>query len=150
MVHTDPLGAKIAALSAWIDAFNADRDPEAQLWGRIAKIQEEAGETIAALIGLTGGNPRKGVTHTADDVVKELLDCAVTALGAAEHLVGNDGSCLDRLGAHVDRLVNRAGISAGQPTSNTALAWDIASPADGLVRDDYTDYSVPVGLPVSE
>lgn len=44
------------------------------------KVQEEAGELAAALIGATGQNPRKGVTHTLDDVAYEAIDVAVTAL----------------------------------------------------------------------
>ncbi|HWR85627.1 MAG TPA: MazG-like family protein, partial [Rhodoglobus sp.] len=81
----------LVALSRWIDAGNAHRDPEAQLWGRVAKIAEEHGEAVAALIGMTGQNPRKGVTHGADQVIDELLDVAITALGAVEHLTGHRG-----------------------------------------------------------
>lgn len=109
-VITGETGEQLAALSRWIDASNLHRDPEAVTWGRIAKIQEEAGETVAAFIGATGQNPRKGLTHSTDDVVKELLDCAVTALGAVEHLVGNDGSSMHRLAEFVDRLIVRAGL----------------------------------------
>ena len=49
--------AKLVALSKWIDAANAHRDPEAVLWGRVSKIGEEFGEVIEALIGATGQNP---------------------------------------------------------------------------------------------
>lgn len=77
--------AALVALSRWIDGGNAHRDPEAVTWGRLAKITEEAGEVIEAYIGMTGQNPRKGVTHARGDVVAELLDIAATALGAVEH-----------------------------------------------------------------
>lgn len=128
-------GERLAALSQWIDGSNVHRDPEAVTWGRLGKLQEEMGETadellllavrhwglnsaagrlIAAFIGATGQNPRKGVTHTTDDVVKELLDCAVTALGAVEHLVGNDGSSMNRLAEFVERLIVRAGLDQRQ------------------------------------
>ncbi len=127
------VGLQLAALSDWIDGSNLHRDPEAITWGRLAKLQEEAGEAadellllavrklgldsaagrvVSAFIGATGQNPRKGVTHTTDDVVKELLDVAVTALGAVEHLVGNDGSSMDRLAEFVGRLVVRAGLAS--------------------------------------
>ena len=106
------LGAQLAELSRWIDEANSHRNPEAQLWGRVAKVSEETGEAIAALVGATGQNPRKGFTHTTVDVVKELLDVAVTALAAVEHLVNNDGSCVSLLESHVDGLMKRAGLAA--------------------------------------
>ncbi|WP_434741254.1 MazG-like family protein [Micromonospora sp. SH-82] len=49
---------------------------------QILKIVEEAGEVAAAWIGTVGQNPRKGVTHTVDDVAAELADVAFTALVA--------------------------------------------------------------------
>jgi NTP pyrophosphatase (non-canonical NTP hydrolase) len=109
------MGQQLAALSIWVDTSgpNWARDPEARLWGRVAKVAEEAGEAIAALIGATGQNPRKGVTHTLDDVRGELLDVAVTALAAIEHLSGNDGTSIEALAVKLDRLIERAGISTG-------------------------------------
>jgi hypothetical protein len=103
---------QVAALSEWIDKGNAHRDPEAILWGRVAKLTEEAGEAVAALIGMTGQNPRKGVTHTVDDVVAELLDVAITALGAVEHLTGNQGHALPALCAKADAVHSRAVVAA--------------------------------------
>jgi NTP pyrophosphatase (non-canonical NTP hydrolase) len=81
----------LGKMSGWIDNFNEDRldgapDSETITWGRLAKIIEEAGEVVEAYIGATGQNPRKGVTKTMDDVAEELLDVAVTALGAYAHL----------------------------------------------------------------
>jgi len=99
---------QLAGLSSWIDESNTHRDPEAVLWGRVAKLTEESGEAIAALIGLTGQNPRKGVTHTAEDVVAELLDVAITALGAVEHMTGNVGLALPELCAKVAAVHTRA------------------------------------------
>ena len=106
----DQANAALAALSDWIDAGNAHRDPEAILWGRIAKIGEEHGEVIQALIGMTGQNPRKGVTHTQHDVIEELLDVAVTALGAIEHLT-QSGEALDYLADKIVRVAKRAGVA---------------------------------------
>lgn len=102
--------AALVALSEWIDAGNAGRDPEAITWGRIAKITEEAGEVIAAYIGATGQNPRKGVTHSIDDVVAELLDVAVTALGAVEHITGHQGHARSLLDRKIVRVAERAGV----------------------------------------
>lgn len=99
---------RLVALSEWIDAGNAHRDPEAVSWGRIAKLTEEAGEVISAFIGATGQNPRKGVTNSMDEVLDELLDVAVTALGAYEHLDGHQGRSLDALERKVAAVADRA------------------------------------------
>lgn len=107
---TDPLSRGIAELSAWIDRGNAHRDPEAATWARLAKITEEAGEVVAAHIGATGQNPRKGVTHGREDVEAELLDVAVTALAALEHLRGHDGRCIALLEQKVAATLRRAGL----------------------------------------
>lgn len=103
---------QIAALSTWIDTdpANVVRDREAATWGRIAKVSEECGEVVAAFIGVTGQNPRKGVHGSGLDVVEELLDVAVTALAAVEHFHHNDGSSMDLLAAKVQQVVNRAGL----------------------------------------
>jgi hypothetical protein len=98
----------LAKLSQWIDDANKHRDSEAITWGRLAKVSEEAGEVIAAWIGVTSQNPRKGVTHTRDDVLKELLDTAVTALAAYEHMTGNHGESIQALFSHILFLHKRA------------------------------------------
>lgn len=79
----------LVSLSEWIDVAQGDRDAEAVTWGRVSKVAEECGEVIAAYIGATGQNPRKGRTHSVGDVQDELLDVAVTALAAIAHLYGN-------------------------------------------------------------
>ncbi|MEU6771546.1 MazG-like family protein [Streptomyces sp. NPDC046759] len=53
---------------------------------RILKLSEEVGEVAEAVIGATGQNPRKGVTHTWEDVQGELCDVAITALVALRTL----------------------------------------------------------------
>ena len=102
------LSPGIAALSRWIDDGNQHRDPEAATWARLAKITEEAGEVVAAHIGATGQNPRKGVTHSTADVEAELLDVAITALAALEHLRGHDERSLDLLGDKLEATLRRA------------------------------------------
>ncbi len=111
-VGTDSTADALVALSRWIDAGNAHRDPEAVTWGRLAKIAEEAGEVIAAYIGATGQNPRKGITGTHLEVIEELLDVAVTALAAIEHLNGHDGRALRLLDNKILRVANRAGVAS--------------------------------------
>jgi NTP pyrophosphatase (non-canonical NTP hydrolase) len=103
------------AVSRWIDQMpgNQARDNEAQTWGRVAKIAEESGEVVAALIGALGHNPRKGQTGSLHDVERELLDVAMTALCAVAHLHGNDPEHADLmqfLADHVEKVAARAGI----------------------------------------
>ncbi len=105
--------ARLVALSEWIDAASDNRNSGlAQTWARVAKVAEESGEAIAALIGATGQNPRKGFTHSLADVEKELLDVAVTALCAVEYLRGNDGSSEQSLRDHLRNLTERAGLES--------------------------------------
>ena len=100
----------VAALSSWIDRGNVTRHPEAETWARLAKITEEAGEVVAAYIGATGQNPRKGVTHTISDVEEELLDVALTALAALEHLRGHDARSGTMLADKLSKTLERAGL----------------------------------------
>jgi hypothetical protein len=103
------VSADIAAISGWIDGSYPDGlDPEALIWRRVTKVCEESGEVIDALGGWLGENPRKGVTHTRDDLIGELLDVAVAALGAVEHLTGNDGVSAHLLNAHAKYVLARA------------------------------------------
>ena len=91
---TDATPALLAYLSRWLDESQGDRDAEAVLWGRVAKVSEEAGEAIATLIGATGQDPRPGNIHSYDDVIEEFLDVAITAMTAAER-----GLFPDKVGA---------------------------------------------------
>ncbi|MFG1609495.1 MazG-like family protein [Actinoplanes sp. NPDC049265] len=76
------------------------------------KVQEEAGEMAQAVIGVLGQNPRKGVTHTWDDVIAEAIDVAVTALVFAQTVIGDDQTALeDRLTFHLNRIQRRAATS---------------------------------------
>jgi hypothetical protein len=106
-VRLREIANSIRDLSVWIDEANAARDPEAVTWGRLSKIGEEFGEVVGAWIGVTGQNPRKGVHGSIEAVKKELLDVAVTALGALEHLNGNDGKSMYALYEHTIYLDER-------------------------------------------
>ena len=108
-VHTPSEDARqLAAISAWVDYGNDHRDPEAITWGRLAKVTEETGEVIEAFIGATGQNPRKGITHGMGDVERELLDVALTALAAVEHLTGNEGKSMGMFSDHVRKVAARS------------------------------------------
>jgi NTP pyrophosphatase (non-canonical NTP hydrolase) len=83
----------------WLDSANGTGQTE--LTCRILKVTEEAGEAAGAWIGLLGQNPRKGVTHTRDDVAAELADVALTALVAIESLGLDARQALDGCAAKV-------------------------------------------------
>lgn len=87
---------KLLAFSRWIDGSyeqHVQNNEELMLHRRLGKITEENGEVSEALSGYLGENPRKGRTHELKDVQKELLDVAVTALGAWSHTTGNQRRC---------------------------------------------------------
>ena len=100
----------LTTLSSWIDSANAARGSEAVTLHRLIKLAEENGEVVTALIGALGSNPRKGVTNGWDKVLDELLDVAVTALGAYEHLDGHRGRALPRLLEKIEAVAIRAGV----------------------------------------
>lgn len=111
---TDDIGTKIAELSEWIDGSYPESliGTELHVRRRVDKLMEESGEVGQAVGGWFGENPRKGVTHTRADVLAELLDVAVTALGAYESLTGNAGSSIPALDAKLNMILERAGLSA--------------------------------------
>ncbi len=111
-----PTSDLIYELSRWIDQSPANqaRDPEALLWGRVAKVSEEAGEAISALVLALGHNPRKPQTGHLHDVERELLDVASAALCAIAHLHERDGNTEDVLALldeHVRQLTARADLT---------------------------------------
>jgi NTP pyrophosphatase (non-canonical NTP hydrolase) len=78
----------VAFLDDWLDMAVADiykDQPLAQHWARVAKVTEECGEVVEAFIGCTGQNPRKGFTHTEDEMLDELADLLLTGLYAIQH-----------------------------------------------------------------
>lgn len=110
----DHIAESLRRVSQLYDDHLADRDPEAATGIRMMKLAEEIGESIGGWLGVSGANPRKGYTHTRDEVKTELLDTAVTALAAWEHLDGNRGAVMDALAAHVRRLDARGGADSGE------------------------------------
>ncbi|MEW2076782.1 MazG-like family protein [Streptomyces sp. NPDC013433] len=72
---------------------------------RLMKVTEEAGEASAAYIGMTGQNPRKGTTHTPDDVADELCDVIIAAAVALHSFTTRPPAVLDaKLHAAARRL----------------------------------------------
>ncbi|WP_230393383.1 MazG-like family protein [Plantactinospora alkalitolerans] len=116
---SDATWGTVRAVRAWLDQVNGTGGSE--LTCRILKVTEEAGEAAGAWIGMTGQNPRKGVTHSLDDVAGELADVALTALVAIESL-GLDARQVLRTRA--DRVQGRL----------AALPAAVDVPADGVPR----------------
>lgn len=87
------------AISRWLDEapVNAARTSLESTLLRAIKVYEEAGELAGEIIGMTGQNPRKGVTSDIDKVIGESLDGALSLIGFVEHLTGNQGRALGLL-----------------------------------------------------
>jgi hypothetical protein len=71
-----------------LDANVADEyksQPLAQDWARISKGIEESGEAISAYIGMTGQNPRKGISDTREHFYEEMADAALTFIYGLQH-----------------------------------------------------------------
>lgn len=100
----------IGRIDTWLDEKVGpayDGHPLAQDWARISKVTEEAGEAISAFIGVTGQNPRKGITHDMDDVLNELADVAMTAILAMQHFTKDTAETRNWLRYRIDRLAAR-------------------------------------------
>jgi hypothetical protein len=85
--------------------------PLAQDWARVAKALEEAGEAIAALIGYTGQNPRKGFTHGKEDLLDELADLALTGIYAIQHFTKDEDTTYRIIEVRMKKHMDRVGIN---------------------------------------
>jgi len=81
---------------------------------RIMKLTEETGEVTQAVTGTLGQNPRKGVTHTWEDVQAELCDVIFTAMVALTTLTPDARETFD---GHLARVAAR---SLGTPRAVAA------------------------------
>ncbi|MET9388964.1 MazG-like family protein [Streptomyces sp. NPDC006624] len=106
--HGPDLWDTVDTLWEWLEAHRpADRPDESSegVLLRVLKLSEEVGEVAEAVIGATGTNPRKGVTHTWDDVRAELCDVVVTALVALRTLTPEAREVFTR---HLERVRERS------------------------------------------
>lgn len=99
----DALWDLVGTLTRWLDT-ESTLPPEQQRLLRILKLSEEAGEVAQAVIGATGQNPRKGHSHTWDDVQRELCDVVLTAMVALRTLTPHARQVLVR---HVAGVADR-------------------------------------------
>src|SRR5687768_112772 len=114
-------------LHDWLDA-SRPADGREGLLLRIIKLSEEVGEVAEAVIGATGQNPRKGTTHTWDDVRSELCDVAITALMVLRTLTPDAREVFT---GHLERVVRRSLDSpppAPSPTPPTASPYGSRPP----------------------
>ncbi|WP_254802003.1 MazG-like family protein [Kitasatospora sp. SUK 42] len=120
-------------LVAWLD----EQSTQEERLLRILKVSEEVGEVGAAVIGATGQNPRKGVTHTWEDVQHELCDVVFAALVALRTLTPDAARVFaerlayveQRSAASRDTLVREAApevapVTAARATPEAAPAPD--------------------------
>jgi hypothetical protein len=105
------LAARIAEFDEWLDgnvsALYAAQ-PAAQHWARVAKVNEEAGEAIQALIAWTGQNPRKAQREEArGELLNELADVAITAVLGMQHFVKDADETLALVRTRFEYLYER-------------------------------------------
>ncbi|MEU9863758.1 MazG-like family protein [Streptomyces sp. NPDC047971] len=100
---TDPWNT-IDRLASWI-ASHHTLPPEQDVLLRVLKLSEEVGEVAEAVIGATGQNPRKGTSHTWQDVEAELCDVIITAMVALRTLTPD---APEVFAGHVRRVAERS------------------------------------------
>lgn len=71
----------VQRLVEWLDAKDNATPDKARLL-RILKLSEEVGEVAQAAMGADSANPRKGRSHTWEDVQHELCDVMLTSMVA--------------------------------------------------------------------
>jgi NTP pyrophosphatase (non-canonical NTP hydrolase) len=94
----------VGRLVEWLDR-SSTQPPETDKLLRLLKLSEEVGEVAQAVIGVTGQNPRKGITHTWDDVHAELCDVIVTAMVVLASLTPDAQAVFSR---HLSRVTDRS------------------------------------------
>jgi len=150
----------IEAVDAWLDGDVAEtyrEQPLAQDWARTAKVAEESGEAreemdawqriiadqmrvseidvpagraIAALIAVTGQNPRKGVHGTREALLKELGDVVCTGLFAIQHFTKDADTTWGIITEALAKAMSR--VPAGSPFP----------PESGMTRQDAIDNGI--------
>ncbi|MFF0225522.1 MazG-like family protein [Streptomyces sp. NPDC004629] len=101
------LWTAVEELWAWLEAHDGQdgHDRSRTVLLRVLKLSEEVGEVAQAVIGATGQNPRKGVSHTWEDVRAELCDVVITALVALRTLTPD---AREKFTRHLTRVTTRS------------------------------------------
>ncbi|MFF8288983.1 MazG-like family protein [Streptomyces sp. NPDC016309] len=108
----------VRRLRAWLDAEAAPSTAADARLLRVIKVSEELGEVAEAVHGALGANPRKGASHTWEDVARELADVIVTAMVALDTISGEGIAVL------TSRFTARAEANAGRAAADGASAGD--------------------------
>jgi NTP pyrophosphatase (non-canonical NTP hydrolase) len=103
-IGMDDAWGTIEEIIKWLDG-GSTLGPEITKLIRIMKLTEEAGEVTQAVIGTLGQNPRKGVTHTWEDVQAELCDVIITAMVALTTLTPD---ARETFNGHLARVGSRS------------------------------------------
>lgn len=145
----EELATAVHRLDAHLDRDVAERyqgQPLAQDWARVAKVVEEAGEAIAELIGMTGQNPRKGITSDEDKLLGELADVALTGIYAMQHFTKDSTRTLDLLLAKAKYHCGRVGIPLADPACRHcgAEVYEGKFCESGRWEPDYSPLDDPV------
>jgi hypothetical protein len=74
----EEIGEAFEEISKLSDATPSD-------YARLSSVAQKAGNAVGLVIGMTGQNPRKGVSNTEEDLLKELADCWCAAMFAIQH-----------------------------------------------------------------
>ncbi|WP_406180004.1 MazG-like family protein [Streptomyces sp. NBC_01006] len=92
-------------LAAFFDEAAAHVPAEQRRVLQVLKIGEEFGEAAQAVIGATGTNPRKGLSHSWRDVEAEVCDVLVTAMVTLHRLGVTDPAAV--FTAHLEKTSAR-------------------------------------------
>jgi NTP pyrophosphatase (non-canonical NTP hydrolase) len=95
---------------------------EAPLESQLLKLSEEVGEVAEAYLGMTGLNPRKGFSHTRDDLAGEVADVIISAAVALVRVTGGPQQAQERFQAHLAGVLARTGLAG--PAEPAHLADD--------------------------
>ncbi|MFI8324991.1 MazG-like family protein [Streptomyces sp. NPDC085529] len=101
---TDDTWTTIARLHDWLTTHQ-QLPPGQEILLRVLKLSEEVGEAAQAVIGATGQNPRKGTSHSWDDVEAELCDVVITAMVALRTLTPD---AAEVFAGHLRRVADRS------------------------------------------
>ncbi|WP_254390263.1 MazG-like family protein [Streptomyces sp. AC550_RSS872] len=102
---------------------------------QLLKIQEEAGEVAEAVIGVTGQNPRKGHSHTWQDVESEICDVIVTGMVALIRMNPDAETVFAR---HMQRIADRDLDDSGRPATGNAMRAQSPQPDDAPTASELT------------
>lgn len=142
--------ADIAAITRWLDANTPDSPQEdatrvmkageeiEEAYRALAVIDVAFGRAVTAYIGFTGENPRKGVTHTLDELATELADIAITAMCAIAHFYPVQSPLMVRafMAAKITEIIKRSDI---QPIDPPIRPHEYVYDGSGPVECTYTE-----------